>query len=146
MTCSLYTVMESRQSWCKPLHPSQKAKAELHFWSSTLAVYNAQPIWHSLSAVRVIYLDASETGYGGYVVEHGPCVLHGCWTAEEAACSSMRWELSSVCMVLLSVAVKLVNAWVRWFADSQNVAHILQVVSKKPHLHTVALKVFNMSI
>ena len=49
-------------------------------------------------------------------------------------------------MVLLSVAPKLVNAWVCWFTDNHNVAHILQVGSKKPHLHAVALKKFNMSI
>ena len=79
ITPSLYRVMESRQAWCELLQLSQEAKAELDFWSSSLESYNAQPIWHSPSAVRVIYSDASETGYGGYVVEHGPCVSHGCW-------------------------------------------------------------------
>ena len=60
---------------------------------------------------------------------------------------SSTWrELSAVCRVLLSVAPKLVNSRVRWFADNQNVAHILRVGSRKPHLHAVALKVFNMSI
>ena len=51
-----------------------------------------------------------------------------------------------MCMVLLSVATKLVTTLVHWFTDKQNVAHILQVGSKNPHLHAVALKVFNMSI
>ena len=55
-------------------------------------------------AVRVVYLDASEMGYGGYVVEHGPCVAHGQWSAEEARCSSKWCELSAVHLVLLSVA------------------------------------------
>ena len=27
--------------------------------------------------MRVVYSDASDTGYGGYVVEHGPCVAYG---------------------------------------------------------------------
>ena len=139
MTRSLYAVMESRQSWCEPLQLSEEAKAELYFWSTSLEVYNAQPIWHSPSAVRVVYSDASETGYGGYVVEHGPCVSHGCWTVEEAAESSTWRELSAVCRVLLSVARKLVNARVRWFTDNQNGAHILRVGSRKPHLHAVAL-------
>ena len=30
-----------------------------------------QPIWHNPSAVRVAFSDASNTGYGGYTVEHG---------------------------------------------------------------------------
>ena len=34
----------------------------------------------------------------------------------------------------------------RWFTDNQNVVRILQVGSKKPHLHAVALKVFNIAI
>ena len=49
-------------------------------------------------------------------------------------------------MVLLSVAPKLVNIRLCWFTDNQNVAHILQVGSKKLHLQAVALKVFKMSI
>ena len=70
----------------------------------------------------------------------------GCWTAKEVEHSSTCRELSAVCMVLLSVAPKLVNAWVHCFTDNQNVAHILQVGSKKPHLHGVALEVINLSI
>ena len=44
MTSSLYSVMKCRQSWCKPPQVFQEAKAELRFWSSSLAVYNAQTI------------------------------------------------------------------------------------------------------
>ena len=49
-------------------------------------------------------------------------------------------------LVLLSVAPKLANARVRWFSDNQNVVHILQAGSRKPNLHAIALKVFNMAI
>ena len=55
--------------------------------------------------MRVVYSDASESGYGGYIVDR-----------------------------------------VRWFTDNQNVARILMVGSKKPHLHALALKVFSLSI
>ena len=51
-----------------------------------------------------------------------------------------------MCMVLLSVAPKMVNVQVRWFTDNQNVDRVLQVGSKKPHLLADALNVFNMSI
>ena len=44
-------------------------------------------------------------------------------------------------LVLLSVARKLVNAQVRWFTDNQNVVRILQVGSRKPDLHAIALRV-----
>ena len=46
--------------------------------------YNGQPIWHSLSAVRVVNADASDIGYGEYVVEHAVCVAYGQWTEHEA--------------------------------------------------------------
>ena len=109
MTRSLYAMLESRGSWCEHLEFSNEAMAELNIWSSSLERYNAQPIWQSPSAVRVVYSDASDTGYGGYVVEHGPCVSHGRWLVEEAARISTWRELSAVCMVFLAVARKLVN-------------------------------------
>ena len=61
--------------------------------------------------------------YGGDVVQHGPCVSHSQWSAEEVACSLTWRELSAVCLVLLSVAHKLVNTWVHWFTDNQNVGY-----------------------
>ena len=49
-------------------------------------------------------------------------------------------------LVLLFVAQKLVNARVRSFTDNHNVARILQVGSRKPDLHSIALNVFNIAI
>ena len=67
-----------------------------------MADYNSQPIWHSPSAVRVVYSDASDTGFGGYVVEHGACVAYGQWTKHEAQQSSTWRELSAVLRVLMA--------------------------------------------
>ena len=54
--------------------------------------------------------------------------------------------MSAVHLVLLSVAQKLENARVCWFTDNQNVMHILQVGSRKPDQHVIALRVFNIAI
>ena len=63
------------------------------------------------------------------------------------AVQSPTWrELSAVCLVLYSVANKLVNAQVRWFTGKQNVVWTLQVGSKKPHLQKIALKVLSPAI
>ena len=43
---------------------------------------------HIPSAVRMVYADASCTGYAGYTVEHSCYIAHGPWTAEDATCSS----------------------------------------------------------
>ena len=121
-------------------------RQELEFWKACLAEYNCQPIWHSPSAVRVVYSDASDTGYGGYVVENGPCVAYGQWTEHEAKQTSTWRELTAALKVLMAVAAKLMNLRVRWFTDNQNVARILLVGSKKPLLQVVALKVFSLAV
>ena len=78
MTRSLYAALETRQAWCDLLGLSPEARAELRFWSASLAEYIAQPIWRSL---RVVYSDASDTGYGGYICcgAWSMCVI---WTVD----------------------------------------------------------------
>ena len=119
---------------------------ELEFWrsSSCVAQYNAQPIWLSPSAVRIVYSDASDTGYGGYTVEHDLHVAQGSWLPDEAAQSSTWRELVAVLRVLDSIAHKLRNMRVRWFSDNQNVVRILEVGSRQPHLQTELLKVVEL--
>ena len=146
MTQSLYAVLESRHTWCEQLVMSLETQNEIAFWEENLTEYKSQPIWHSPSAVRVVYSDASGGGYGGYVVEHGHCVVHGQWTAEEASKSSTWRELTAVLRVLEAVSEKLRNTRVRWFSDNQNVVRILYVGSKKPHLQVVAVKFFSLSV
>ena len=146
MTRSMYMLLESRLSWWDMLKITRDARQELEFWKACLADYNCQPIWHSPSAVRVVYSDASDTGYGGYVVQHGACIAYGQWTEHEAQQGSTWRELSAVLQVLMAVATKLTNSRVRWFTDNQNVARILLVGSKKPILHALAVKVFSLSV
>ena len=81
-----------------------------------------------------MYSDASDTGYGGYTVEHGVHVAQGIWSPEEARQSSTWRELVAVSRVLDSMAFKLCNMRVKWFSDNQNVVRILQVGSHKATL------------
>ena len=146
MTRSLYALLGTRQAWCGYLEISQGARYELEFWNSSdcVAHYNAQRIWVSPAAVRIVYTDASDTGYGGgggYTVEHGLHVAQGSWLPEEAAKSSTWRELVVVLRVLVSIAPKLQNMRVQWFSDNQNVVHILEVGSRQPHLQAELLKI-----
>ncbi len=115
MSRSLYIVLDSRNTWCEYLPLSSEARDELEFWEKCLTNHHSQPICRSPSAMRVVYLDASETGYTGYVVEHGPCVAYGQWTSEEARRSSTWRELAAVYGVLSAVAPKLSNTRMWWF-------------------------------
>ena len=122
MTRSLYALIATRRSWCHLLEISAEAKAELQFWSNQLEDFNGQDIWHSPSAIRLVYSDASNTGYGGYMIEHGHHIAQDQWLPQEA-CQSSTWrELRAVRNVLESLASKLLNQRVRWFTDNQNVA------------------------
>ena len=96
MTRSLYAVINSRSSWYEKLQLLAETQLELNFWKNSITDYKNQPIWRSPSAVRVVYSDASDTGYCGYVVEHKPCVAHGQWSTTEAKQSSTWRELTAV--------------------------------------------------
>ena len=117
MTRSLYTVLDTREGWSSMLSLTAEAREELDFWLSSLDDYKSQPIWHSPSAVRVVYSDASDSGYGGYTVEHGPCVAYGQWSQDETTQSSTWRELTAVLKVLQSLTNKLANQRVQWFSD-----------------------------
>ena len=109
-----------------------------------LRILNGRHIWPKQSAVRVVYSDASATGYSGYMVEHGNQVANGQWSPAEAEQSSTWRELSAVKMVLESFQSKLRHERVRWFTDNQNVVNIVQYGSKKPSLQAEALGIFSI--
>ena len=94
MTGALYALLETRLAWCDMLPITQEASEEITFWTESFDQFNAQPIWHSPAAVRCVYSDASDTGYGGYTVKHDMHIAQGNWLPDEAVQSAMwRTEL-----------------------------------------------------
>ena len=79
MTYSLYATLNNRVAWCQKLLLTPEALEELKFWFNEVTKCNGQHIWHKPSAVRVVYSDASSTGFGGYIVEHGNLIANGQW-------------------------------------------------------------------
>ena len=146
MTRSLYTILNNRRSWCSQLPLSIDAKNELKFWLDKIREFNGQDLWPKPSAVRVVFSDASDTGFGGYTVEHGGLIANGQWSREEAQQSSTWRELRAVRLVLESFGPKLQNERVRWFTDNQNVVRIVHCGSKKPVLQQEALAIFEASV
>lgn len=144
-TRCLYAQMNECGSWSDLVSLSSEAIKELNFWLNSIDEFNGQAIWKAPSSVRVVYSDASSTGFGGYVVEHGNYVAHGQWNESEAMESSTWRELKAVQLVLASIAHKLANNNVRWFTDNKNVEHILFVGSKNNKLQLLALEVFKLT-
>ena len=124
MMRSMYALLNTRQ-YALTLIP--EARQELHFWIEQISNINGHEIWHSPSAIRVVHSDASDTGYGGFTVEHGCYAAQGTWCVEERAKSSTWRELRAVCMVLESLLPKLRNERIRWFSDNQTVVRILDM-------------------
>ena len=79
MTHSLYALLNIRTYWCETLLLSEDANAELFYWVNNLHSLNGQAIWHSPSALRVVYSDASDTRFGGFTIEHGCHMAQGLW-------------------------------------------------------------------
>ena len=118
MTRSLYATLNNRNSWYHRLELTGEA---LEFWHSEISSFNGQHIWPKPSAVRVVYSDASATGYGGYMVEHGSLIANGQWSPDEVAKNSTWRELQAVRLALEPFQKKLRNERIRWFSDNQNV-------------------------
>ena len=90
----------------------------------------------------MVYSDANNTGYGGYIVEHGNMVANGQWSEEETKQSSTWRELRAVRLILESFQTFLRNERVRWFLDNQNVVRMVQHGRRKPTLQVEALAIF----
>ena len=146
MTRSMYAVLNARSSWCHQVLLTPEALEELAFWLNNIDNFNGQNIWPKASAIRVVYSDASGSGYGGYCVEHGGHIATGKWSENEV-CQSSTWrELRAVHLVLQDLGPKLKNHRVRWFTDNQNVARIVLIGSRKPILHEEAMAILSICL
>jgi len=90
MTRRLFAALNNKFSCWQNLSLIKQAQDEVGFWLARISECNGQNIWPKPSALRIVYSDASATGFGRYTVEH---VANGQWSAEEAAQSSTWWEL-----------------------------------------------------
>ena len=72
-----YAVLNSKAVWCQRLVLTPKAIVELKIWAQEITNFNDQHIWPQPSAAWLVYSDASSTGYGGYLVEHGNKIVNG---------------------------------------------------------------------
>ena len=120
---------------------------ELVFWQFKLDNLNGRRIWFKSIAVRVACSDASDTGYGDYIVELGPQVAaQGVWSADLAKESFTMREILAVRKVLQSFAPTLAGLCVKWYTDNQNVARIIDVGSRKSGLQSDAKRIFEICV
>jgi hypothetical protein len=76
---------------------------QIQFWKDNLTEVNGKQFTSDISCQSIFYSDASNTGYGGYIVETPTNIAHGMWSECESSNSSTWKELTVVKHILLSM-------------------------------------------
>lgn len=95
MSRAMYAQISAQNSWFSNCYLNESVVEELVFWQSNLDHLNGRRIWFKSSAVRVAFLDANDTGFGGYIVELGPQVA-----AQGVPLCVRFWPLEKFCDLL----------------------------------------------
>ena len=141
MTKYLHICAESRSSWDAPVTLQKEARDELDFWNINVGNMNTGAIGMRKECSKIVYSDASSTGYGGYIVDTGEETVQGMWNSEDALKSSTWRELKAVDIVLKSLVNKLSCRRTKWFTDNQAVSRITVRGSMKRDLQEIALSI-----
>ena len=142
-TRSMYDCILSRNSWKSKVKLTQEVVNELKFWLGHIVDFNSRTLCTQRTSVytKVVYSDASEMGFGTYIdTEKGTEVI-GTWTEQESVRSSKWRELEAVNRSIDLLKVKLSGYCVKLCKDNKNVKIILEIGSRKPYLHCIALDI-----
>ena len=146
MTRVSYHLLDTRLSWRETLGLTEDACEELRFWYNNLLQFNGRELWYQPSIVRIVYSDAGDVAYGGYLVDIGAEIAHGLWTIQESKLSSTWRELEAVKRMLDGWSARLDHENVKWFTDNKNVEQIIHCGSRQKHLQGIALEIFNICV
>ena len=103
MTKSLSINITKAISWNSYIQLSDESKAQLLFWKKSLFQLNKKSLKCLNTCSRIVYSDASNSGYAGYEVNTYKGIVHGMWDSQESAQSSTWRELCAVYRVLISL-------------------------------------------
>ena len=143
----MYAFIESRKNWYEPIPINKLLISEFNFWLRNLQKVNGLKIKAFPTTTKIVYSDASNTGYGGYIVERlSNVIARGDFTPSEKQTSSTYRELLAVKLILHSLSDKLRNENVLWFSDNINVSRIIEVGSRRQHLHNLAVNIFDLCV
>ena len=146
MTKCLSFDINQSTSWNGHIMLSELSREQIAFWAKNISELNKRHFNFDQSCQRIVYSDASDTGYGGYVVETSFSTAHGMWASSEKENSSTWKELMAVKKVLLSLVELLHGKRVKWFTDNTNVVSIVNKGSMKMPLQQIALEIFEVCL
>ena len=133
-------------SWDSVIFLTDKAKHELNFWIQNLKALNGQKFVLDYVYELIAFSDASDTGYGGYIMHDGNVdqISSGTWKDSESKESSTWRELAAIGRLLPEFAEALRGRVVQWNVDNKNVVFILRGGSMKPVLQEMAVLISQM--
>ena len=131
----------SVQHWDSKIKMYSYCIEELYFWKNNLNSIKVRDCFLFNKPQRFAYSDASATGCGSVITLNEDCVCHMLWEPSDCSKRSTWRELAAIVFALESFAPILEGSLVKWFADSQTAARIIEVGSMKLDLHSIRLEV-----
>ena len=133
-TRAMYADVAKSESWYSPLRLSADALDEIQFWLTNYNFSEGYSFKPMPVTTKILFTDASDDGYGGYLVKRaGHVVVVGKFSELEHRTSSTTRELLAVKYSLESLASKLAHESVRAYVDNFAASRILTVGSAKEH-------------
>jgi hypothetical protein len=115
---------------------------EMRFLRKNSRQFNGQLfIARTPSSCLRCFSDASDTGYGSYVIAPSVMMTQGTWSPEESSKSSTWRELAAVNRSLIAWQGTLAGQTLLWHCDNAAVVRILDYGSNKLQLQMLAVQV-----
>ena len=134
MTKSLSVDICKASTWFSVIILSDESKEQFKFWQQNIKHLNCKRMFCANSWSKIIYSDASASGYAGFQDSTRNKVVHGMWSPDETVKSSTLRELSAVYRVLRSLVDTIKNSMVKWYSENAAVCSIVSKGSMKLHL------------
>ena len=126
---------------------STQTKSELEFWRDNLDLKNGYTFKHRPITTKIIFVDASDSGYGGFICQRlGNKICTETFSPFEQSLSSTALELLAINYALKSFHHLLSGECVQRNTDNQNAARILSVGSPKEHLQKIVYEIFQTTL
>ena len=130
-------------TWNSYIKLSTKSFEQITFWRNSVKNINVRQLKSYKVCSKVVYSDASHSGYAGYEVQSISGIAHGQWSMLESAQSSTWRELKAVYNVLLSLRDILAHSRIKWFTDNTSVCIIVEKGSMNRDLQDIAVEIFS---
>ena len=145
-TRQMYFTIANRTFWDDYAELSDSLLEELRFWRYNLSAFHGYSIRRTLSFDYVIFTDASNHAYGGFISNSNTTEAYGIWSEQEQGQSSTFRELKAIHNVIESYAPLLAHSKVKLFSDSQGACSIVDKGSPKLILHQLAIDIFVLAL